>query len=313
MNNEKIQDSIEVPTTNVAEQVETEIIMGNDNMFHMFFYMAVDEVGKDGFLVRKIYDFNNPIHVEKVLEIAKELNFSHIQKDMEFFPWKYGMEPRGPLNLQASIADHVLGNIKHSNSPYISASSKFPNGAGGISGTPIYLDINKMNKAGIKIISSAEIIEILKQHKLEHPQNSFRVDKLINAIEKFEGEVLIEGNRVPPEAIFRDNDLKLIKNGQKIGRAVQFFAIASTTYELTMATKESIKIKSIKPIAAESIRQFGGWTGCWLGFKLGMVIGGAAGSPTGSGAFLSAGFGSIVFGIGGYFGADFVADIIYEN
>lgn len=68
-----------------------------------------------------------------------------------------------------------------------------------------------------------------------------------------------------------------------------------------------------KPISAEVIRQAGGWGGAVAGFKVGGVIGAGVGIETGPGAIITGLVGGIVFGTAGYFGADWVADHIYEN
>ncbi|GIZ14781.1 hypothetical protein [Capnocytophaga catalasegens] len=65
-------------------------------------------------------------------------------------------------------------------------------------------------------------------------------------------------------------------------------------YEVEQAVEKSIKKERIKPIAAETIRQVGGWGGAIAGAKIGAVGGAFLGIETGPGA--------IIFGIGGYLG-----------
>jgi hypothetical protein len=56
------------------------------------------------------------------------------------------------------------------------------------------------------------------------------------------------------------------------------------------------------------IRQVGGWGGTIAGAKISGVVGAAFGIETGPGAILTGAGGAIVFGVAGYFGADWVAN-----
>ena len=64
---------------------------------------------------------------------------------------------------------------------------------------------------------------------------------------------------------------------------------------------------------AESIRQVGGWGGGLLGAKIGGAAGAALGIETGPGAVVTGFIGAVIFGVGGYLGADWVADLIDRN
>ena len=70
---------------------------------------------------------------------------------------------------------------------------------------------------------------------------------------------------------------------------------------------------AIKPIAAESIRQVGGWAGAVAGAKLGAAAGASLGLVTGPGAIITGAVGAIVVGAAFYFGADILADKIHAN
>ena len=86
-----------------------------------------------------------------------------------------------------------------------------------------------------------------------------------------------------------------------------------TAVNMTHAAKVSITENTVKPIAAESIRQVGGWASAWAGIKLGAAGGAAVEVTTGPGVLISAEVGSIGGGIAGFFAFDWIADHFYEN
>ena len=79
------------------------------------------------------------------------------------------------------------------------------------------------------------------------------------------------------------------------------------------AANRSYEEKSIKPIAAETVRQVGGWGGAAAGAKLGAMAGAALGIETGPGAIITGAVGALIGGGLGYFGADWAADQISPN
>ena len=93
-------------------------------------------------------------------------------------------------------------------------------------------------------------------------------------------------------------------------RAFQFVegvGIVLTIYDLGKATQRSVQTHSVKPIAAEAIRQTGGWAGALAGAELGGMAGAAVGIETGPGAVVTGGIGALLCGAAGFFGADWVA------
>ncbi|HEX8201389.1 MAG TPA: hypothetical protein VF590_12950, partial [Isosphaeraceae bacterium] len=76
---------------------------------------------------------------------------------------------------------------------------------------------------------------------------------------------------------------------------------------------QSYEQRTVKPIAAESIRQVGGWASALAGMKLGAAAGALVGIETGPGAVVTAAAGGLLGGVGGYFGFDWIADHIHEN
>lgn len=106
------------------------------------------------------------------------------------------------------------------------------------------------------------------------------------------------------------------KNARTTGRLLRGMSVvgaAFTAYDVGNAAKESLDQNSIRPISAEGVRQVGGWASGVAGAKIGFVAGAAMGIETGPGAIITGGVGSLIVGAAGYAGADWVADLIYEN
>lgn len=255
-----------------------------------FLFILTDELLPSGKIVRKVV----------VPPPAKIFDYFKSNK-FEMF----GMSPPNP-SANISIGEHAFGLNK---SQYLSGSS-LPNGAPNIKGTPHYIDIKKAKAAGCKIYSTEEIVADLKRLRKQAPtvEAKARLDKVINAVSNIEKEVLIEGN-IPADAIKSPAAMRLTKGL----RVLNIIGIVITAYELEQATEKSVKQNSIKPIAAETIRQVGGWGSAVAGAKIGGIAGAAIGIETGPGAIITGAIGAIIFGTAGYFGADWIADQIDEN
>ena len=269
-----------------------------------FFFIIVEEPGKDGFLVRKIYASNKSPYLE-------EMKLSELQQLSEIHPERYGMMPKD-FSAPHSIAEHVMGGGKNI-SQYISTSSIFPGGSPRIEGRDIFIDIQRAQQSGMRLISTEEILVELTKYKEQYPHLSRRVDKISSYVRDIDREVLIHGEKVPASAIFNKESLRIAQTAAKAGRAIQVVGIVFTAYDIAQASNESIRIGNAKPITAELVRQAGGWGAAWAGFKIGGVVGAALGIETGPGAVISGLVGGIIVGTAGYFGADWVADHIYVN
>lgn len=246
-----------------------------------FLFIIADEVLPSGKIIRK------------VTVASDAITSSAYVKNPEIF----GFSPRAP-QASVSIGEHALGNNQ---SPYISASTK-AGGAPNFNGTPYYIDIEKAKAAGARIYSTEEIVLDLQRLAKEQPHLQLRVDKLIKVIKEVEHEVLVEGN-VPPSAIKSPSSMNLTRGL----RAVQFIGIVVSAYDLTKAGRESVQTHSMRPIAAEGLRQLGGWSGAFAGMRIGGMVGAAVGVETGPGAILTGAAGALIFGVAGYFSADWLA------
>ena len=254
-----------------------------------FFFVLADEVLPSGKVVRKVIAM--PVKPEDFV-LAN--------------PERFGIKPPNP-QAGLSVAEHVMGSNQ---SRYLSASSK-PGGAPNIGGRPVWIDVAKVRQNGGIIHSTEDIIADLNRVLRDNPSNpglAARIEKLKHAIQHVEGEVLIEGN-VPAGAV-KSRGAMMATRGL---RFVQIIGVGMTIYDVGKATYESVEEGSPAPIAAEAIRQVGGWGGAWLGMKAGFAGGALLGIETGPGAIVTGGIGALVLGAAGYFGADWVADLIHEN
>ena len=261
-------------------------------------------------------------------------------------PWVGPLRPADPFGLLPP-AEHVLG-LDPKTSPFLSASDRSM-GAATMRGEPLLIDVAKVRAAGGQILTVEELASQLSRYAADNPSTRMTIEKLINTITQVEGEVLVKGN-VPAgaasritgtahlghinsaQALFEDLKAGRIKQEAfeqgireieqayararivgRIGRVCTVVAIVVTVIDLGRATDKSVQQGSVKPIAAESLRQIGGWGGAIAGAKIGGVLGAAVGIETGPGAIVTGVIGAIAFGYLGYIGADLIADQISPN
>ncbi|MDP5220382.1 hypothetical protein Q5Y75_24650 [Ruegeria sp. 2205SS24-7] len=210
------------------------------------------------------------------------------------------------------------------------------------------IDTKKVERAGGRVVRPSELIQDLKKLARENPAMRQTVDLAIDTIERFEGETLIEGSlpkgstremspqhskylhsadeifeAVTKEQITRTQAAHLLRKLDKsfrnardlgrLGRGVAVFGFVMTAYDIGFAAKESVDQVSLRPITAEGVRQVGGWAAASAGATLGFKTGALVGIETGPGAIVTGAIGAILFGWAGYTGADWLADLIYEN
>ena len=181
-----------------------------------------------------------------------------------------------------------------------------------------------------------------------NPHLKNRITTLMNRIKNVEGELLIEGS-VPKNAVKKVSNVhsayiltaeelttkralgliteaeylselkSLTKSYERLkivgraGRVITVIGVVFTAVELAEAGQKSYAQNSFKPIAAESIRQVGGWGGAIAGGEIGFLVGAALGIESGPGLFVTGAIGAIIFGAAGYAGADWVADWVDDN
>lgn len=267
----------------------------------MFFFSVYETVGKDGFLVRKVYSsIDDPYLLQK--------NLPPLQRVIEVFPEEFGITPKS-INAGTSVAEHVMGNNM---SKFTSTSLIYPSGSPRFMGKTVFIDVNQAIKNGSKVIDTKEILKALENYKSQYPHKAKRINQIAGYVDKIDKEALLAG-KVPAKAVFNERSLAVTKGMMQAGRVVQVFGIGFTAYDLSKASKKSLETGSMKPISAEVVRQAGGWGSAVAGMKIGAATGAALGVETGPGALLTGLVGGIVFGAAGYYGADWVADFIDEN
>jgi hypothetical protein len=111
-------------------------------------------------------------------------------------------------------------------------------------------------------------------------------------------------------ALIQAKQLRYLKIG---GRVFLVVGVIVDTAQMGGAVVESYEKRSAAPVAAQTVRTVGGWAAAWAGAKAGMAVGALAGVETGPGMVLTAIGGGFVGGMAGYFGADWIADFVYEN
>lgn len=249
----------------------------------------------------------------------------------------FSLIPPNPL-ANLTIAEHALGN---NNSQFLSGSSK-TFGAPSIQGKPLIIDGAKAQTNGAKIFTVEEVVADLRKFANQNPASRTRVEQLIWAVEKAEGETLIEGS-VPGNAVKRVStahtpyistaeelwaqfQAKKISKAQleselitlekayskakivgRVGRVLTVVGVVFTAVDVANAAQKSYNKGSYKPLAAETVRQVGGWGGAIAGAKIGFWVGALFGIETGPGAVVTGAIGAIVFGAIGYFAADHLA------
>ena len=230
----------------------------------------------------------------------------HAGKPIPVFPnpERFGFMPSDP-SANVSLGRHV---INYKPSRYISASDK-TFGARRFAGEPFWIDIEKAKVNGATVHELDEIVADLSS-MANSARNSDRLEKIASALRNAnrDKEVVFAGGVVA----------KSVKGATAMGltrlaHGVQIIGFAMTAYDLKQAGEKSLDQHSVKPLAAEGIRQAGGWAAAWAGVKIGAATGAAFGIETGPGAVVTAVVGGAVGGTLGYFGFDWIADHIDAN
>jgi hypothetical protein len=219
-------------------------------------------------------------------------------------PERFGFRPTDPHS-KVTLGRHSLG---YKPSSFMSASSK-PLGLARFAGNRFWIDVEKARAGGATFHETRTIIDDLTRiaGKTRKPADLAKV-QAFKALVAADREVLISGV-VLPGAIKGASAMALTRGLQ----SVQIVGFVMTAVDLGAATQKTVRIGSVKPLAAESLRQAGSWAATWGGVKLGAAAGALVGIETGPGAVLFAAGGGLLGGVGGYLGFDWVADSIDAN
>lgn len=217
-------------------------------------------------------------------------------------PEHHGFTPRDPAST-VSLGRHVGGRV---DSRFLSASTR-PGGAPRFPGKRFWINLDKAERAGVTVHGNTAIIAdldrvIAKTKSAAQRQNLGRIRELAMHSDH---EILLEGH-IPASAI---------KTGAMMGatrtlQVVSGVGIVLTAYDLEQAAERSHAKHSIRPLAAETVRQVGGWAGAWAGMQGGALIGAAVGIETGPGALVTGFIRGAIGGIAGFTGASWIASSI---
>lgn len=254
-----------------------------------------------------ITDEFNPLrqkYVRKVI-FPKDLQGNPELTKQILRPDKYGFSPRDPTS-NISIGRHVLGRT---DSNFISF-SELPKGSPRFDGKPYWIDVKKLQASGTTIHDIDDIMKDLDRiaKKTKNPEFLSYIADIKHKSSVIDKETLAQGP-ISPQFIKGARAKALTGTMRFVGGV----GIVLTTYDVGNAAYISYDRGTPKPLIAETVRQVGGWGSAFAGFKIGAAIGGALGIETGPGALLAAGAGGFVFGAVGYFGADWIANYIYDE
>ena len=281
-------------------------VLGHLMPARIFVFVVVDKPGKDGFLVRRVYSsIEDPYLIQ--------LNLTPIGNLREVYPEEYGLWSRGGPESKVSVAEHVLEFEKITS--YASTSGTYPDGTLRMNGKTVYVDIAKAKRSGAKLVTTQEIVRAIDEYKMSLNSRGRReAEHIKQKVTNIDKEILIQPRpRVPPSGVFSQTGLNASLGIVKYARVVQVIGIGFTAYDLGVATDQSFKMKSVRPIEKEVARQIADWGGAVAGAKMGAATGALVGIETGPGAIITGLIGGIVFGAIGYMGGSAVADQIPNN
>lgn len=218
-------------------------------MASFYLFVFFEEPARQGILTR-------------TTTVLKALQFPYEMKDeITQNPRKYGIVPTSEFakageHIVTRPAEHALGAKP---SIFTSASQLPDGGAPNITGNArFYIDIEIARKYGAEIVTPEQLISDLKTLLHEKPHLESRITRLISAIQNVERETLVKG-RIPSGAIMAESEIAALGKIGKFCKGLFVLGIGLTAYDMGKATLTSIERRSYKPVAAETIRQAGGW------------------------------------------------------
>jgi len=291
-------------------------VLGHMMPAKAFFFVTVDEVGPEGFLVRRTYsNVNDP-------RIPVEL--TELQKFQLVYPERSGMWATNSESLSRA-AQHVLQmpTTVRIDSPFVSTSDKFPDGATRFTGDnnsakSVYVDIAKAKRAGATIVTPEEIGRDIDEYLKGKSSDVRRKGEYLKRKSLgMDSEYLVRpAPVVPADGVFSKRGLSIALGFEKWARVVQVFGIFFTGYDIAMGAEQSIKMKSIKPLEKATLREIAGWEGSmagrWAGAAIGARMGASAGAlcgiELGPGAVITGAIGGLIGGAIAFMGESYILD-----
>ncbi len=262
---------------------------------HSYVFIVADEVNPlRGKVIRRV--ITSP-------KLAAEVA-GRIGKPVQVFPnpERFGFSASDPAST-LPLGRHAQGMKP---SPFQSASRMQPLGARRFAGRPFWIDEAKARAAGATIHETPEVVSDLERILAKTRQSAGRaqLQGIINIVRE-DREVLLHG-AIPSAAVKG----ALAMGATRVLQGVQIIGFVVSAVSLEHAAQRSFDQHSVRPLAAETVRQAGGWTAAWAGMRLGALGGAALGIESGPGAVLTAAVGGVAGGLAGYFGFGWIADHI---
>ena len=217
-------------------------------------------------------------------------------------PERHGFSPRDPAS-PVSMGRHVGGRV---DSRFLSASGR-SGGSPRFPGQRFWINLDKARAAGVTVHETPAIIADLDR-VIARSRNAVQRANLIRIRElslEVDHEILLEGH--VPAAAIKTGPMLAATRGMQVVSGV---GIVLTAYDLGRAAERSHATHSVRPLAAETVRQAGGWAGAWAGMQGGALVGGALGIETGPGALVTGFVGGAIGGVAGFLGASWIAGSI---
>lgn len=182
-------------------------------------------------------------------------------------------------------------------------------------GKTVYVDIAKAKRAGARLVSTEEIVRAIDQYAATVPSAKRRwAQHIKQKVLSIDREILVQPRpMVPADGIFSERGLAVSLGIVKYARVVQVVGLAFTAYDVGVATGESMRLKSIRPVEKEAVRQASGWAGAVAGARVGAAAGAMVGIELGPGTIITGAIGGLLLGAVGYFGGSYLAGQIPDH
>lgn len=332
----KFSVSIIPPSTTKIEFPPATMALARGFLFVIF--EQLPEIGSDK-VIRKIAAMPNNFSRHPNLSPSLFANITPAQHAIGVKPSQYLSSSNRPYGSPTNVIEGIFDKYGNKSAPSSANPKDFVGKFRGKEIRPVIVDLNKL-PPGTRIFTEQELILNLRAYSAETGAN---VETLIKTIQSVEGEVLIEGG-VPKDAVKKvsnvhsayiltaeellakhrlgqiteaelNAELKVlaksynrVKMFGRVGRVITVVGVVFTVADVAQASQKSYEKRSYRPIAAETVRQIGGWGGAWAGAQSGAVIGAIFGIElTPVGMVVTGAIGAIFFGALGYFIGDVAA------
>jgi hypothetical protein len=277
--------------TNTNERPNSQVnVTGSLMPARAFFFVTVDQVGPEGFLVRQTYSTVNAPKFQ-ALNLASLRSLCEVDADPSALCAR-------EIDSLAEATAHVLATSRVTSHVF----------AGG-EGKTVYVDIAAARRAGAKPVAPEEIGRVVDHYLKDKPFKQRREGELLKSALGIGNERTLKAPVMPPEGIFSKRGVAISLGFEKWARVVQVFGIAFTGYDIANSSRESLGFKHARPIDKSVLRNLAGWEGSvagrWadsmLATKIGAETGALLGFELAPGARITGAVGGIAGGAIGFY------------